>query len=468
MKYIFFTFSGLGYPIAQQLQREGKEVTVGLIEDIKGYVMEEDVAKAHESADQKTRRMNLFKGMVDIQPAEKVVEMMSKIKNPHEYFVFFEENNLYRWADKVKDMGFEGNFPTKEDYTYEIDRQKAKKFVSEHYKLHTPEVVRFDSIPAAEKFLAKTNEIWVLKGNADEAKAFVPDVTDVDLAKKQILEILENFPEKYEKMGFILELMIPSIIELTPEKMYYDGVPILTTIDIENKPFGAGNLSIQTGCAADMVFAIEMESRINKLAFPPIIDEMARQHKGLFIWDASLLIDKRDGKIYFGEFCSNRPGYNTLFTELALSPSIDEFFINVVHKNCPIPLGTVGTSLRVFNMNRDEETEKISSDLTVHCKSNVEKDIWLWDVMKNKRGQIVTVGYDWNLAVVTGSGKSINEAVNQMYRNVDNLSFVGSYYRSKDDYLSLDYSTSIINRLNYGLDRGLYQLPFNVKVGDIK
>jgi hypothetical protein len=54
-----------------------------------------------------------------------------------------------------------------------------------------------------------------------------------------------------------------------------------------------------------------------------------------------------------------------------------------------------------------------------------------------------------------------------MYRHVDDFSFVGMYYRPKFDYLSLDYPTSIINRLNYGLERGLYQLPFKVKVGDL-
>ena len=80
----------------------------------------------------------------------------------------------------------------------------------------------------------------------------------------------------------------------------------------------------------------------------------------------------------------------------------------------------------------------------------------------------MTVGSDWNLAVITGSGKSIDEAVGKMYRNVDGFAFVGAYYRSKDDYLSLDYPTSIINRLNYGLERGLYRLPFNVKVGEIQ
>jgi hypothetical protein len=287
------------------------------------------------------------------------------------------------------------------------------------------------------------------------------------LAARQIYEMLENFPEDYERLGFILELFIPSIIELTPEKIYYDGVPLGTTLDLENKNFGSGNLSIQTGCAEDFVFPTYMEDRINQIAFPPIVDEMARKHKGLFIWDASILINRKDGKMYFGEFCSNRPGYNTIFTELAQAGSINDFFEKLVHKQSPFTLGTVATSVRLFNLNRDDENEQVSANLSMEYKPEAEKDIWLWDVKKTTRGTLVTVGSDWNLAVITGSGKSIDEAVNRMYKNVDAFAFVGSYYRSKDDYISHDYPTSIISRLNYGLERGLYRLPFSVKVGEI-
>jgi hypothetical protein len=320
----------------------------------------------------------------------------------------------------------------------------------------------------AINFLKESNEIWVLKGKHDIAKTYVPTINDVTLAKGQIIEMLNNFPQKYERLGFILELFIPSIIELTPEKIYYDGVPLATTINFENKSFGSGNISIQTGCAEDLIFPIEMEEKINKICFPPIIDDMAKQHKGLFIWDASILINKRDGKMYFGEFCSNRPGYNSIFTELALAGTVTNFFEKIVRKQSPFTIGTVATSVRLFNLNRDEETEQVSGNITVDYRSEIEKDLWLWDVRKNQRGKFVTVGSDWNLAVITGAGKSIDEAVAKMYRNVDSFAFVGAYYRSKDDYLSLDYPTSIINRLNYGLERGLYRLPFDVKVGEIQ
>lgn len=469
MKYVFITFSGLSLPIAYKLQQEGNEVVVGQIENIKHYVMEEEIKRASETDFNRECRLKLFKNMVKMQPAERVVEMLRQAKNPQEYFVFFEENNLYRWADKVRDLAVHGNFPTKEDYLFEIDREYAKKFVKQFYpKLYVPEVREFSKAQDGINFLKETQDIWVLKGKHDFAKTYVPTMNNIELARGQLIEMLNNFPQKYERLGYILELFIPAIIELTPEKIYYDGVPLATTLNFENKSFGSGNISIQTGCSEDLIFPTEMEDKINKICFPPIIDEMAKQHKGLFIWDASILINKRDGKLYFGEFCSNRPGYNSIFTEIAQVSSATQFFEKITKKESPFCMGTVGTSVRIFNLNRDEDTEHVAADISIDFLPEMEKDLWLWDVRKNQRGKLVTVGCDWNLAVITGMGKSIDEAVGRMYKNVSSFAFVGAYYRSKDDYLSLDYSTSIINRLNYGLERGLYRLPFDVKVGEIQ
>ncbi len=468
MKYIFITYSGLGLPIAYKLIQEGCEVKVGMIDDIKEYCMEEEVATATESEFDKRRRTAQFQNVMPIQDANKVIEWAKTLKNPHEYFFFFDENNLYRWADKVRDLGFEGIFPTREDYLFEVDREMAKKFVATHYsKLYTPEVKEFDKVEDAIPFLEKTQELWVLKGKHDSAKTFVPDIHDPQFANQQVVEMLKNYPEHYEQLGFILELFIPSIIEMTPEKFYYDGVPIGTSIDFENKSFGSGNLSVQTGCAEDLVFPTNMEDRVNQISFPPIVDEMARAHKGLFIWDASILINKRDGKMYFGEFCSNRFGYNSVFTELAQSKSIDEFFTKMVHKENPYTIGTVAASVRIFNMNRDEKTEQVAENMALNFLPEIERDLWLWDVKRKADGQFLTVGTDWNLAVMTGSGKSIEEAVGNLYKNIEGLAFVGGYFRPKDDYLSLDYPTSILNRVNYGMERGLYKIPFNVKIGDI-
>ncbi len=466
MKYIFFTFSGLGLPIAYKLHQQGYDVQVGMVENIKDYVLEEEVMKATEHPDDTRLRLSLFKGMLPIEPAQKVVDRMHTIKNPQDYFVYIEENCLYRWADKVRDLNFHGIFPTKDDFLFEVDRKRAKDFVKAHYpKLNTPEIFEFTSIQEGIKFLKESNELWVLKGQIDTARTFVPVVENPRLANTQLIEVLTNFPHKYERLGFILERFIPDIIEMTPEKFYYDGVPIGTSIMFENKSFGSGNISVQTGCAEDLVFPTDMNDRINRIAFPPIIDEMAKEHKGWFIWDASVLIGKRDGKMYFGEFCSNRPGYNCFFTELSQSGNINTFFENIVKKKNPYTLGTVGCSVSIYNVSRDEETDSISANILVNYTPEVEKDVWLLDVMKNERGSIVTAGFNWDLAVITGAGKSIHQAVSRLYKNVDNFAVVGGYYRPKDDFVSLDYNSSIINRLNYGLDRGLYHLPFDVKIG---
>lgn len=467
MKYIIFTFDGSGAPVAHHLQMEGQDVVLAIVDSMRSLSSEEDTEYSTELRNDKEQRLEMYEGIIKKRSAEEVIKEMKTYKNPQDYFVYFDTNGLYAFAEQIKDLGFHGNFPTREDYLYETDRDKAKEFVKKYYtKLNIARKKEFKKISEAKEFLANTDEVWVLKGNSDETNAFVPDADDPALAARQVIEALDKDASAYESEGFILELLIPSVMEITPEKIYYDGEPIAVSIDIENKPIGSGNISIQTGCAADLVFPVTFEDRINQIAFPPIVDEIAKQHKGLFYWDASILINKRDGKMYFGEFCPNRPGYNASFTEFAQCGSVHEFFEKVSQKKNPFSLGTVASSIRIFNLHRDNETQQILGGLTVDYAPEAEKDIWLWDV-KKKGKKLINIGYGDCIAVVTGSGSSVEEAVNRMYRNLEKFSFLGAYYRPKADYLSLGYSTSILNRLNYGMDRGLYQIPFNVKVGDI-
>ncbi len=154
MKYIFITFSGLGLPIAYKLQQQGYEVQVGMVQNIKDYVLEEEIESAHENDDDIKHRLQLFQGMLSMEPADKVIERMRSIPNPQDYFVFFDENCLYRWVDKIRDLDFHGTFPTKDDFLFEVDRKRAKQFVKEHYpRLDTPEVHEFNNIREGIKFL---------------------------------------------------------------------------------------------------------------------------------------------------------------------------------------------------------------------------------------------------------------------------------------------------------------------------
>jgi hypothetical protein len=467
-KYRIFTYSGDALPIAHKLQQEGCEVVVGMVQDKAAIHSPNESEVRPENTEARRRRLALFDGLVEKQSADLLIKQMRKYKHPDEYFVFFDRNYLFQFSDQIADMPFQGNFPSEADYLFERDRDDAKRLVREHYPgLQVPDIKSFNDVLTAHEFLKSTQQLWVLKGKDDSVKTFVPDVDDPNLAARQIIETLKENQPAYNSSGFILEELINPTIEVTPEKIYYDGVPLAVVLEFENKPFGSGNISIQTGCSQNLLFPTEMDDKIHGIAFPPIVDEMAKQHKGLFYWDASLLIEQRTGKIYFGEFCSNRPGYNSLFTELAQCRSVDHYFSSLVRKENPFRLGTVASSVLLLNPAIDEETGRTPEGTRIDYKSEIEKNLWLWDVRREGK-RLVTVGDDWNLGVITGAGDSIDEAVDLMYKSVDGFSFAGAYYRPKSDFLSLDYTTSILNRVNYGLENKLYQLPFDVRVADIK
>ena len=441
---------------------------VGMVHDKADIHSAKEGELRQESGEAKRRRLALFDGLVEKRPANLLVQEMRDYRHPEDYFVFFDRNHLFQFSDRIAGMTFHGNFPTETDYLFERNRDQAKQLVRDHYpRLHVPDVKPFHDVLEALEFLKSTEQLWVLKGQDDSVKTFVPDVDDPELAARQIVETLKENKATYDSSGFILEELIDPAIEITPEKIYYDGVPLAVVLEFENKPFGSGNISIQTGCSQNLLFPVEMSDKINAIAFPPVVDAMAKEHKGLFYWDASLLIDKRTGKIYFGEFCSNRPGYNSLFTELAQCSSVHNYFSSLVRKESPFKLGTVATSVLLLNPATDEETGLTTEGLRIDYKPQIEQNLWLWDV-RCEDDRLVNVGDDWNLGVITGAGDSIDQAVNSMYKSVDSFSFAGAYYRPKSDFLSLDYPTSILNRVNYGLEKKLYQLPFNVRVAAIK
>lgn len=459
MKYFIFTISGLGLPIAYRLQQEGHDVVVGVVDSLQDTLTSIQQSE-RELQRRKERRLSLYDGLLKKLPANELTTQLKSLKSETDCFVFFDDNLLFKYAEQIEKLGLPGNYPTEEDALLEIDRGRANKFVQKHYsQLAVAESKEFNDIKSAIQFLESDTNFWVLKGKADHARTIVPETNDAQLANQHLIEALRNNAKSYESPGFILELFISNIIELTPEKIYYDGKPIATTLDIENKPIGSGNIGTQTGCSADLVFATDLDEKINQIAFPPIVDEMAKAHRGLFIWDASLLIDSKSGKIYFGEYCANRPGYNALFTEISLAGSASRYFENIRKHKSPFPNGKVGASVRLFNLNQDPSTELTEAGKQLSLLGDDQKNIWLWDV-KEHDDKLISVGYDRNLAVVTGVGESIEEAVQQAYKNTSKIAFEGVYYRPSFDFISRDYPTSILNRLNYGLQKNLYRISF--------
>src|SRR5437868_10784126 len=77
--------------------------------------------------------------------------------------------------------------------------------------------------------------------------------------------------------------------------------------------------------------------------------------------------------LYFFFFFNTTPTTEiyTLSLHDAL-PIFTNFFEKIVKKESPFTLGTVATSVRIFNLNRDEETEQVSSSRSEEHTSELQ------------------------------------------------------------------------------------------------
>jgi hypothetical protein len=435
MKYIFFTYDGSGLSIAKKLIDEGQTVIVAQIQN----ASELHSGKTEEAEDRK-KRLSVFNGMVPKHDAREVLRRMKNMRGKDDWFVIFDLNSLWYYAQIAVKLGFtNGFFPTEEDTLFEDDREKGKELVKQFWPdLAVAEVQEFKTIEEGIAFLEQSDEMYVLKANTEGDLTVVPKGDDPEQSDEALIGALKTNKAEYEKEGYILEMMIPDPIEITPQMVFYNGKPVFTDIDIENKPIGAGSIGNMTGCAGNLIIQTKMGEKINKIAFPKKVYEMAAQHPGLFIWDASILIDRRTKQLYFGEFCPNRWGYDAIFTELAMADSVASYFESVVAGKNPLKK-KFGAAVRVFNIKKFEDTDVTVTD---------EEGIFFYDV-KQEGDHLVTVGSDWNLFVATGAADTIEAAVDQAFDRINPDMFTDGYYRPKFDFNSYDYPNSIPNRYQF-------------------
>ena len=391
---------------------------------------------------------------MNIFPATKVLKAMTKIKNKDEYFILADSNNTFKFTQFAQKLGFTGFLPTETDRTYEVERSDSKKFVEENYPdISIQEVEEFKSVEDGVKFLEETDKLWVLKSEGDDGDTVVPEVEDPELAAAQLIDSLQKQQKEYEQNGFILEEKIIDPIEVTPEFYFYDGQLVASLMDLENKPIGAGNKGSQTGCSQNLIFQISQSDKIHEIACPKKVYEMAATRKGLFIWDISILIDK-NGKMFFGEFCSNRFGWDSFPTELSMcevdGKIASPFFESMKKGENPFKV-QFGSGIRLFNI---DQGGKLLEDGLLEWKPEAELNLFIYDI--NKKGNdFVSVAQGWDLAVATGASDIIEEAVDKSYEISDSLAFDAKYVRPKFDFMTLQYPTSIINRYNYLVDNDL-------------
>lgn len=437
IKWIILSSGWDGLPIAYHLHQEGNEVIVGQVQD----VAELKNGSTEEDEDRK-ERLSQYDGMVKKYPAAKLVKALKKVKNKDEYFIFCDQNSLWLYAEELLKAGFKnGLFPTKEDYEFEKGREAAMDFVEEHYP--DVQIIPHEKVSTADearKLVEESEVPLVIQSEGDHVSTIVgPD--DVEQSKQTILAALDKHEKEYKNGEIILKEKLVQPIEITPQIVFWNGEPVFVDLDIETKNIGNGeNNGNQVGCGTNLIVRTNLEDEINRIAFPPKVYEMAKEHTGIFVWDISLYIT--DESIYFGEFCSNRFGYDALMTEMSMSGGASNYFTAIMEVKNPLK-SKFGAALRVFNLNRSKDQEIIVGN---------DEYTWLYEV-KKKDDKLVSVGDCWDLGVITGCGETPEEAVEDAYGYLDTLVFKERYTRTKEDFLS-DYPTSIMRRFNE--TKGIY------------
>lgn len=439
-KYIIFTCWVYALPIAYQLQQEGKEVIVGYVDDMDAIGQGKE-----ETEDHKIRTSN-YGNLLDVRKAEKLIEQMEKFDDKEEWFVFCESNLVWEFSERAMKMGFtNGLLPTKFDFEIEGDRNKGKEFVKKFYPdIEVSEVMDFKTIEDGIEYVKGSEDFMALKANDAGGQTVVPTTEDIEFAREEITDALRNGKKSYEEKGFILEKQIRDGIELCPEMLYWDGEPVASSIDYENKSIGGANVGKKMGCMQNIVCATEMDAPINDIAFPKAMDRLAKIHKGLFIADINLIY--KDGKFFYLEFCGNRPGYDSIYSEMDMAGGAGAYFDALSSKQ-KVYQRSHGVAIRGLNLSRNKE-HRPQEDLSMRWKDEDIEHVWPFELRKRENDDSrVNVGLEEDVFVITESSDDPEYAVHKAYDILDRFSFKDMYVRSEEDFLSKEYPDSILNRM---------------------
>lgn len=452
MKFIFFAMEAYPFPIAKHLSDEGYDVTIGIINSYKDLMIPDSNVK--ETMEAKNRRFSVYTGIMKKKSAVELMADLRRVprKEQDDYFIFFDYNNTYNLSQQVLKMGFRnGLFPTEFYYKMEKERHMAKDFVKKFYDdVIVADSFDFKSAKDGIKFLQDSEDkVYVLKSNGNHGKTIVPRSDDAEKGKKVLIEALEKNKKEYEAGGFLLEEKIPNCQEVTPVMVFYDGVPVYSLVEFECKEFGAGNIGPQKGGNLALSVKTELDCEINRISFPKAIYDLAKKQPGLAVFDIGLLYNGED--FYFTEFCAMRYGWDGIFSEIVMRDDgyqfVGAYFEDLKAKRNPL-VNKYGASVRLFNLNgKGEETEGCEDDLSVSWDGGLENNIFMYQI-KKKAGKIVSVGGFDLLGVATGASNVLETAVGKAYEVVNSVEFEKLYYRPKFDFLSMDYKSSILNRLS--------------------
>ncbi len=447
--YVIFSYEmiGLGYFI--KLKQEGNNVVIAMLEpEDAGFTV-----KGEDEKELDKRRRSVGDGFVTKYPAKMVFKYLKGIKDKEGYFIDFDFNYGSNYAEELEKMGFKGIFPRKAGRELETNREKGQEVVKKNYKLlNIVEEKSFKKVEDALQFINEQENVYVVKANDPGINCFVPvsNSDEIDDYREEVTNYLEEQKSGLEGKGFMLQKKIEDCVESAPEVLYINGEPIYAVCCIENKFEQDGEKSKQSGCSQDLNFVLDFNSEMAKIGVRDYFP-LAKKEKLNNYVDAGVLVDKEDGKPYFTEFCHSRKGYNAFYGELAMCPSVSQYFEAVMANTSPfdsIGAKRFAASISIFNSCTDDK-RFVMPDLQMMVKGD---NVWLVDA-KKKDDKIVTAGYNvYTTAVVTGAGDTPEEAVKNCQKHLKEIKMKEMAHRM-DTATNEDYG--ILSRYYYLRDNNL-------------
>jgi hypothetical protein len=429
----------------------GIAVRAKYVEDLNVFMIRMDNEWASEriiTAKNKEDWLSLGSGIVDVYDVEKGLKKLSNL-NPEETFILFDFNYGYKLAEKIKEMGFRGLMPTKWDRQMEKDRDMAQEFVKKNYtEIKIPEKYEFKRVDEFFSFIKENPNNYVIKPNNPDLSTFVPP-KEPNQAIEEMAAFCDKNKVELEKSGFIIQRRILNGFEITPEVIFdINGNPVYSSVDIEYKRFGNYGTSFMNGCAADLVFPVDINSDIIKKAVAPIFPFVKeRVSSPIIFWDAALMYDLDMNELYFLEFCSGRFGINSFYTEIELFGSIRNFIDLVLGNNPEVDRENFASSIRLFNPNYKEQTLIFPPKLNSHE--------YLLDAKKD--GDFVTTTkFSGDAVILTNKDDNPFSSL----RGVQDMAFQEKWveFYKRSDLTSTGFQESILDRYEKSLELGLFDV----------
>ena len=329
----------------------------------------------------------------------------------------------------------------------ELDRWKGSK-LARKIGLIVPESYNFTSLKQGIKFLESQPEekffVFKLHDNVDLSLTYVQKFPG-ELVKKLSGELPKRL--NGDACEFMLQEVVKNGCEISTEAWFDGDDFVCWSHTLEDKRFMSGfgkavnpkgkHLGINTGSASNTVWLKEdtvngyLCKEIRKLK--PYLQ--AEGYIGCI--DLNTIVTE-DGKAHFLEFTA-RCGYSALYLLFTFIPpgGIGNFLLNEFRF---IPqheyVASQVVSIPPYPYLEPNLLRKQAKDVAIDNKLDepVMKDFWLQDVYQTEDREIHCCGADGQIGVMVAGGSTMEEAIKQVYQNIEKLR-IGADVQYRVDHL---------------------------------